>query len=325
MTGLWCYGPSIQVPSHVSCHVSPRLFTSRDCFASADGHAYLSHRQERKRSGGRSSMPATPAPGDDEITVSLLRLAWPSLAGRLTALCQAALRLGHHPQPFRSADVVFIPKPGKRDRSLPKAYRPISLLRTIGKGIERLVAKRLSWGAIRYKLLHPQQFGALPLRSSADLTTCLVHDIEEAWAKDKKTITSVLTIDIKGAFNAVLPEVRSYGGLGSKAGLIISRDGPSLSPRGERQGPSSRQPPSQQSQSPAAPPGLASLPDPLHALRRPALSLGRRYKPKSIRLRRRYGPPGCRRLRRKQLQTANRGAEGPPRMGYGRGSHNRPG
>ncbi len=99
------------------------------------------------------------APGDDEITVSLLRLAWPSLACRLTALCQAALRLGHHPQPFRSADVVFIPKPGKRDRSLPKAYRPISLLRTIGKGIERLVAKRLSWGAIRYKLLHPSSSG----------------------------------------------------------------------------------------------------------------------------------------------------------------------
>ncbi len=66
------------------------------------------------------------APGDDEITMPLLRLAWPPLAKRLTALCRAALRLGHHPHPFRSADVVFIPKPGKRDRSLPKSYRPIS-------------------------------------------------------------------------------------------------------------------------------------------------------------------------------------------------------
>ncbi len=135
----------------------------------------------------------------------LLRLAWPPLAKRLTALCRAALRLGHHPHPFRSADVVFIPKPGKRDRSLPKSYRPISLLRTLGKGIERLVAKRLSWGAIKHKLLHPQQFGALPLRSAADLTTCLTHDIEEAWGRDRKLISTVLTVDIKGAFNAVLP------------------------------------------------------------------------------------------------------------------------
>ena len=115
------------------------------------------------------------------------------------------MALGHHPRPFRNADVVFIPKTGKRDQSLPKSYRPISLLRTLGKGLERLVAKRLSWVAIKYKVLHPQQFGALPLRSSADLTACLVHDVEEAWAKDRKLISSVLTADIKGAFNAVLP------------------------------------------------------------------------------------------------------------------------
>jgi hypothetical protein len=29
--------------------------------------------------------------------------------------------------------------------------------------------------------------------------------VEEAWAKDRKLISSVLTADIKGAFNAVFP------------------------------------------------------------------------------------------------------------------------
>jgi exonuclease III len=145
------------------------------------------------------------SPGDDEISVSLLRMAWPILRKRITALFRASLELGHYPKPFRNADVVFIPKTGKRDQSLPKSYRPISLLRTLGKGLERLVARRLAWVAIKYNVLHPQQFGALPLRSSADLTACLVHDVEEAWEKDKKLISSVLTADIKGAFNAVLP------------------------------------------------------------------------------------------------------------------------
>jgi len=144
-------------------------------------------------------------PGDDEISVPLLRMAWPILSTQITALYRACLELGHHPRPFRNADVVFIPKTGKRDQSLPKSYRPISLLRTLGKGLERLVAKRLSWIAIKHRVLHPQQFGALPLRSSADLVACLVHDVEEAWAKDRKLISSVLTADIKGAFNAVLP------------------------------------------------------------------------------------------------------------------------
>ena len=119
-------------------------------------------------------------PGDDEISVPLLKMAWPVLGSRITALFQASLHLGHHPKPFRNADVVFIPKAGKRDQSLPKSYRPISLLRTIGKGLERLVAKRLSWIAIKYKVLHQQQFGALPLRSSANLIACLVHNVKEA-------------------------------------------------------------------------------------------------------------------------------------------------
>ena len=132
-------------------------------------------------------------------------MAWPILNKRITALFRASLELGHHPTPFRNADIVFIPKPGKRDRSLPKSYRPISLLRTLGKGLEWLVAKRLLWIAIKYKVLHPQQFGALPLRLSADLIICLIYNIEEAWAKDRKLISSVLTADIKGAFNAVLP------------------------------------------------------------------------------------------------------------------------
>ena len=132
-------------------------------------------------------------------------MAWPILKKRITALYRASLKLGHLPKPFQNADVVFIPKPGKRDQSLPKSYRPISLLRTLGKGLEWLVAKRLSWISIKHKVLHPQPFGALPLRSAADLTTCLVHDVEEAWARDKKATSSVLTIDIKGAFNAVLP------------------------------------------------------------------------------------------------------------------------
>lgn len=72
-----------------------------------------------------------------------------------------------------------------------------------GKGLERLLARRLAWTSIKYKVLHPQQFGALPLRSATDLTTALIHDIEEAWARGLKA--SMLTLDIQGAFDAVLP------------------------------------------------------------------------------------------------------------------------
>jgi hypothetical protein len=95
-----------------------------------------------------------------------------------------------------------LPKPGKKDYSSPRSYRLIALLSTLGKGLERLIAHRLAWVAIKHKVLHPQHFGALPCRSATDLAATLVHDIEECWARG--LCASMLTLDIKGAFDAVL-------------------------------------------------------------------------------------------------------------------------
>ena len=94
-------------------------------------------------------------------------------------------------------------KPNKPDRTSPRAYRPIALLSVLGKGLERLLARKMAWLAITLRVLTDQQFGALPLRSAVDLTTCLTHDIEESLNKGLKA--SLLTIDVKGAFDSVLP------------------------------------------------------------------------------------------------------------------------
>ena len=67
----------------------------------------------------------------------------------------------------------MIAKPGRRDLTTPRAWRPISLLSCLGKGLERLIARRLAWAAIHHKVLHPQQAGALPKRSATDLVTAL--------------------------------------------------------------------------------------------------------------------------------------------------------
>ena len=46
-------------------------------------------------------------------------------------------------------------------------------------------------------------FGALPGRSATDLAAAVVHDVEESLLRGK--VASMLTLDIKGAFDAVLP------------------------------------------------------------------------------------------------------------------------
>ena len=146
--------------------------------------------------------PKNSTPGKDSVTTSILRKAWPSLGPAISLLYRSCLEQGWHPTPFRDASLVAIPKPGKRDRSSPRAYRLIALLSVLGKGLERLIARRMAWIAIKHKVLHPQQFGALPLRSATDLAAALIHDVEEAWARGLKA--SMLTLDIQGAFDAVL-------------------------------------------------------------------------------------------------------------------------
>jgi ribonuclease HI len=142
-------------------------------------------------------------PGLDEIPTTVLKLAWPLIETRILSLFQRCLDYGHHPAPFRTAILAVIPKPNKADRTSPRAYRPIALLSVLGKGLERLLARKMAWIAVSLEILASQQFGALPLRSATDLTTCLTHDVEEALNKGLRA--SVLTMDVKGAFDGVLP------------------------------------------------------------------------------------------------------------------------
>src|SRR6201990_1382695 len=143
------------------------------------------------------------APGVDEIPTALLRLAWPLIKDRVCLLYQGCLQLGYHPKCFRHAILAIIQKPNKADRSSPRSYRPIALLSVPGKGLERLIARNIAWAAVSHRVLASQQFGALPLRSAVDLTTCLTHDVEEALNQGRTA--SLLTLDVKGAFDAVLP------------------------------------------------------------------------------------------------------------------------
>ena len=142
------------------------------------------------------------SPGADNITVRLLQAAWHVIGSHVRQLYEGCLTLGHHPRVFKEAEVVMIPKPGRRDLSTPRAWRPISLLSCLGKGLERLIARRLAWASIHHEVLHPQQAGALPKRSAVDLVAALIHDIEEALARGQ--VATLVTMDVQGAFDAVL-------------------------------------------------------------------------------------------------------------------------
>ncbi len=60
----------------------------------------------------------------------------------------------------------------------------------------------MAWLAVSLRVINSQQFGALPLQLSVDLTMCLIYNVEEALFNGRKV--SLLIIDVKGAFDVVL-------------------------------------------------------------------------------------------------------------------------
>ena len=148
------------------------------------------------------------SPGIDGITVKTLQLAWDLMGEHIRILYESCLRLGYYPKIFQHAEVAMVPKTGKRDLTSPRAWRPISLLSCLGKGLERLIARRLAWASVEYKVLHDQQAGALPKRSAIDLATALIHDIDHALAEGK--VATLVTMDVQGAFDSVLRKRLTY-------------------------------------------------------------------------------------------------------------------
>ncbi|KAF8684346.1 hypothetical protein AX14_004125 [Amanita brunnescens Koide BX004] len=79
------------------------------------------------------------APGPDHVTWRHLKLALslPDTDAALARLFNNVCREGTWPSYFKDSQSVIIPKPNKPDYSIPKAYRPIALLNTLGKVVNQ--------------------------------------------------------------------------------------------------------------------------------------------------------------------------------------------
>lgn len=75
----------------------------------------------------------TKAPGPDKFTFRAIRLLWSWEPERITALVKNAVRLHYHPANWKRARGILLEKGNKRDKSLVKSYRVISLLNFTGK------------------------------------------------------------------------------------------------------------------------------------------------------------------------------------------------
>jgi len=133
-------------------------------------------------------------------------------------ITDACINLGHWPSYFECFSTVVIPKPNKMAYDQPKSFRPIVLLNTLGKLIEKVVAKRLQFLVAKNDFIYPSQLGGLKFKSTTDAGVALTHIVQLGWVKNK--ITSILAFDIAQFFlslnHCLLTLILEKAGLNSK-------------------------------------------------------------------------------------------------------------
>ncbi|KAL0929378.1 uncharacterized protein CTRU02_215544 [Colletotrichum truncatum] len=144
------------------------------------------------------------APGEDGLPVAVWKQTWPIVKHRVHALFQTSVNEGELPRQWRHAKIIPLKKPNKDDYTVAKAWRPISLLSTLGKVLESVMAERISHAVETHGLLPTSHFGARKQRSAEQALVLLQEYIYRAWRKRK--VLSLVSFDVKGAYNGVYKE-----------------------------------------------------------------------------------------------------------------------
>ena len=144
------------------------------------------------------------APGEDGLPAIVWKQVWPAVKHWVLAIFRASLEEGTLPTQWRHAKIIPLKKPGKEDYTAAKAWRPISLLATLGKVLESVVAERISHVVETYGLLPTNHFGARKQRSAEQALLLLQEQVYNAWRR--RDVVSLISFDVKGAYNGVCKE-----------------------------------------------------------------------------------------------------------------------
>jgi hypothetical protein len=96
---------------------------------------------------------------------------------------------------------VTLRKAGPRDYRLPKAYRPVALLNTLGKILEAIIATKIAWAVEEHRLLPDTHLGGRKGVSVDHAIQLILDRVHTAWGNGRKA--SMLLLDVAGAYDNV--------------------------------------------------------------------------------------------------------------------------
>ena len=125
------------------------------------------------------------SPGPDGIYPELLQKSKDITVPLLVEMFRASMILSYIPSKWREVRVIFIPKAGKRDRTSPKAYRPISLASVISKMMEKIINLHIKLSYLNSRPLNKFQFAYQAGKSTETALHTLVSKLEKSFEPRK--------------------------------------------------------------------------------------------------------------------------------------------
>ena len=113
---------------------------------------------------------------------------------RIINIIDVCFELGYWPSHFKTSTFIVIPKPNKESYDSPKSFRPIVLLNTIGKLIEKVISGFLQFHSISNNFIYLSQLGSLKYRLMTDVGVALTYFIQLEWVKNNMTSTLAFNI-----------------------------------------------------------------------------------------------------------------------------------
>lgn len=140
------------------------------------------------------------APGWDGIDYLILKRIQANIPEMLKALYNKCLFYGYFPKPFKKGIVLLFKKEDKPIEDI-SSYRPVTLLPTMGKLLEKLLVTRMNFYLEFNKELNKRQFGFRAGLSTESALQSLLEALNNHRLTFKHSV--IVSIDIKGAFDSL--------------------------------------------------------------------------------------------------------------------------